>query len=89
MIMDKLETAVLELLLFPEPFSVIVEECAESNDANIVGDVLKTLIHDELVSPYEKLEDGSFKRHLGYDSDNMHAFYYQVTSKGTDVLSNR
>ncbi|MFT5723352.1 MAG: hypothetical protein ACI9JN_000462 [Bacteroidia bacterium] len=84
--MDEIDFAVLELLLFPEQFSNIVMECRIPTTRHVVGDVLKTLLHDSYVSPLYKDESGNFKRSIGYDSDNMGAFYYQITSKGIDKL---
>lgn len=85
--MDKLTIAVLELLLFPEHFNNIVAECRESSSQHIVGDVLKTLLHDGFVSPLRLDESGNFVRSIGYDSDDMRAYYYQITAKGIDVLN--
>lgn len=84
--MDELDIAVLELLIFPENFDRIVEECRLSSDRNILGDVLKNLLHDELVAPLVMTEDGVFVRSLGYDSDFLNHHHYQITSKGLDAL---
>ena len=85
--MDKVSISVLELLLFPEHFNDIVEECRSRTTRHIVGDVLKTLLHDGLVSPLLKKQNGEYERSIGYDSDDMEAFYYQITAKGIDVLN--
>ena len=77
----------LELLLFPENFNNVVAECRISDSRHIVGDVLKTLLHDGLVSPLRLDDKGNFTRSIGYDSDDMQAFHYQLTSKGIDALN--
>lgn len=86
--MDELEIAVLELLLFPEHFNNIVAECKVKVGRHAIGDALKTLLHDKYVSPLRLVEDGKFERSIGYDSDNMEAFHYQITAKGIDTLNN-
>jgi hypothetical protein len=85
--MDELDISVLELLLFPEQFANILLECRPSSTRQIIGDVLKTLLHDGHVTPLIKDEEGNFKRSIGYDSDNMDAFYYQISGKGIDALN--
>jgi hypothetical protein len=87
LVMVELDFAVLELLLFPEEFDNIVAECRIPSTKHVIGDVLKTLLHDDLVSPMVKNEVGNFERRIGYDSDHMEAFYYQITGKGIDMLS--
>jgi len=87
--MGEIEYAVLELLIFPESFDSIVEECAIREGKHVIGDVLKTLLHDELVNPYLKNEDGDFKKSLGYDSDFLNHYHYQISAKGLDTLANR
>lgn len=87
--MDEVEKAVLELLLFPESFEHIVEECKVKVDTSthVIGDVLKKLLHDEYVIPVRKTEEGDFVRNIGYDSDDMNSFFYQLSAKGIDQLS--
>ncbi|MCO4819406.1 MAG: hypothetical protein KC517_07260 [Bacteroidetes bacterium] len=85
--MDEFSISVLELLLFPEHFNNIVDECRMNTTRHIVGDILKNLLHDGLVSPLILNDNGGFVRSIGYDSDNMEAFYYQITAKGIDALS--
>jgi hypothetical protein len=87
--MDEIEYAVLELLIFPESFESIVEECAVREGKHVIGDVLKSLLHDELVNPYLKSEDGNFTKSLGYDSDFLNHYHYQISAKGLDALANR
>ncbi len=85
--MDELEFAVLELMLFPESFEHIVSETRIAASRPVIGDVLKKLLHDELVSPYFKDSEGNYQRSIGYDSDDMNSYYYQITAKGIDVLN--
>ncbi|MBI1307134.1 MAG: hypothetical protein GC181_11080 [Bacteroidetes bacterium] len=87
--MDELSITILRLLIFPETFDSIVEECEIESSKHIISDVLKKLIHDELVSPGFNDEKGNFKRSLGYDSDAMGAYIYQITAKGIRRLENR
>ncbi|MCB9262060.1 MAG: hypothetical protein H6607_06770 [Flavobacteriales bacterium] len=84
--MDELAKAVLEQLLFPENFENIVEECRIKAGKHIIGDVLKTLLHDEMVSPMLPNEKGDWVRSLGYDSDFMGDYRYQITAKGLKAL---
>ena len=84
--MEELELAVLSLLIFPETFASIVDECPTPTSKHIVGDVLKKLIHDELVVPLLENEKGNFQRSLGYDSDGLYHYRYQITAKGQSVL---
>ncbi len=84
--MDDLELAVLELLIFPETFVSIVDECRIQSGKHVIGDVLKQLLHDELARPYLKDDDGVFYRSMVYDSDFLNSYYYQITSKGLTVL---
>lgn len=84
--MDKLELAIMDLLTFPETFKSIVDECAIPSTSFVIADVLKKLIHDELVAPFRVDEDGNPRRSLGYDSDRMSDFMYQLTSKGFRIL---
>lgn len=85
--MDELELAVLELLLFPEHFNNIVAECKVKASKHVIGDALKNLLHDQLVSPLALLDNGQFERSIGYDSDNMEAFHYQITAAGINELN--
>jgi len=87
--MDEVELAVLELLLFPENFKNIVDECKVKVDTttHVIGDVLKKLLHDEFVIPLSKNEKGEFVRSIGYDSDDMNNFHYQLSAKGIDQLA--
>ena len=85
--MDELEIAVLELLLFPEQFNNIVDECRVKVGRHVIGDALKTLLHDKYVSPLRLDDSGQLVRSIGYDSDDMEAFQYQITAKGIDALN--
>lgn len=85
--MDELEIAVLELLLFPEHFENIVSECKVKVGRHVIGDALKTLLHDKYASPLRLDENGKYERSIGYDSDDMEAFHYQITAKGIDMLN--
>ncbi|MCE2740490.1 MAG: hypothetical protein LW669_03270 [Sphingobacteriales bacterium] len=79
--MDEVEFEILNVLYFVEPFEKILEEVPYA--ANIVADVLKTLIHKKWVVAMkwdEVLQD--YKRSFIYDSDNMHAYSYLATKEG-------
>jgi len=85
--MDELEVAILNLLVFPETFESIVDECPHPTTRHVAGDVLKKLMHDELVSPMYEDPPGTFTRSLGYDSDSLDTYRYQLTSKGLNLLT--
>ncbi|MBO6518388.1 MAG: hypothetical protein JJ975_17785 [Bacteroidia bacterium] len=87
--MEEIEYAILELLIFPEGFESIVEECRVKAGRHVIGDVLKQLLHDEYVGPFLKNEQGDFERSLGYDSDFLDGYYFQITSKGLKALESQ
>lgn len=86
--MEPLESAVLSLLMFPESFGSIVDECEIPSTKHIIGDVLKKLMHDELVMPLFDDGNGNYRRSLGYDSDFLDHYRYQITAKGLKKLQN-
>lgn len=85
--MDKIAISILNLLIFPETFQSIVDECPIPTTKYITADILKQLLHDELIIPIDEDEKGNFKRSLVYDSDNMDRYRYQITSKGLKIIS--
>lgn len=84
--MDDLALAVLELLIFPEEFDSIIDECRIKSGKHVIGDVLKNLLHDEMVRPLLKNKDGELVKSLGYDSDFLQDYHFQITAKGLSAL---
>ena len=84
--MDNTALNILQLLIFPERFESIVAESDADIDRHIAGDILKQLLHDEYVSPLIEEPEGTFTRSLGYDSDHLEDFCYQITAKGLRIL---
>lgn len=87
--MDELGLAILALLVFPESFEKIVDECPIDAGKHVIGDVLKQLLHDEYVVPMLQDDTGAFKRSLGYDSDFLNDYHFQMTSKGMGVFEKK
>ena len=83
--LDTIDLQILNALTFPEPFSLIVEEV--NAPVSIIGDSLKTLMVKDLVKPLtENKETNRWEKGFFYNSDNMHEYQYQITSKGLDLL---
>jgi hypothetical protein len=79
--LDDIEFEILNCLYFVEPFEKILEEV--DFPANVVADVLKTLIHKKMVVAMfwdDKIQD--YKRSFIYDSDNMNSYSYLATKEG-------
>lgn len=80
-----MDLQILNALTFPEPFSTLLEEVDAPE--KIVGDGLKFLIDKNLVDALsENEETGTWEKGFFYNSDNMHDYRYQITSKGLDLL---
>ena len=78
---DEIAYEILNCIYFVEPFEKIIEEV--DYPANIVADVLKSLIQRKLVVAMcwnEELQE--YKRSFIYDSDNMNAYSYLATKEG-------
>jgi hypothetical protein len=84
--MEELELSILNLLIFPETFKSILDECPIPTTRQIAGDVLKTLIHDDLVFPLIADEAGNLKRSMGYDTDSISLYRFQISSKGMKII---
>ena len=83
-----LEKKILGSLLFTESFDAIVEEARENK--YLVADILKDLIKNKYVSPMVFNEEkGEYQTSFMYDSDNMHAYHYQMTAKGLKFLGQK
>lgn len=78
--LNALQHQILRSLLFPEPFDTLVEEVKATQP--VIAAELKLLITKGLVQPMDQDASGRFKASILYDSDNMRAFYYQITAKG-------
>lgn len=79
--LDDIAFDILNCIYFVEPFSKIIDEV--NYPANIVADVLKSLIQKRLVAAMlwdENLQE--YKRSFIYDSDNMNAYSYLATKEG-------
>ncbi|OYU95565.1 MAG: hypothetical protein CFE21_10505 [Bacteroidetes bacterium B1(2017)] len=86
--LDDFEYDVLNCLYFVESFDKIMEEVP--HPANIVADVLKTLIHKKLVVAMKWNEEKQdYTRSFIYDSDNMHAYAYLATKEGLMAHNSR
>jgi predicted transcriptional regulator len=78
--LNTVQRQILRSLTFAEPFSTLVEEVRAS--PHVISSELKFLIARGLVSPMESALNDRYKPSIYYDSDNMHAFRYQITAKG-------
>jgi len=84
---EKVGIQILDLLLFPESYEKLVEESREFTSKRIFGDVLKGLLHNNYVQALLEDDDGNLKASLGFDSDALHHYHFQITSKGLRVIS--
>lgn len=80
--MEELELKILGLMLFPESFEHLKEESAAFVRVNVMGDVLKSLLHRGYVQAYLPDDLGILKRSMGFDSDMLGDYHYQITAKG-------
>jgi hypothetical protein len=78
--LNPIQILILRALTFPEPFDTLVEEIPAKEA--VIGAELKELIVLGLVQVMQEDERGRFKSSIYYDSDNMRAFKYQISSKG-------
>jgi hypothetical protein len=81
--LNPIQRQILRSLTFPEPFDTLVEEVKASQP--VIGAELKALIAKGLVQVVEPDAKGRFKSSIYYDSDNMRAFQYQISSKGMKI----
>jgi hypothetical protein len=82
--LNDIQIQILRSLTFPEPFDVLVEEVKAREP--VIGAELKALIVLSLVQIVEPQASGRYKASIYYDSDNLRAFWYQISSKGIEVL---
>ncbi len=85
--MEEIGIKILDLLLFPESYHKLKEESSEFTKANILGDVLKGLLHNNYVQALIEDEVGNLKPSLGFDSDRLQDYHFQITSKGLKEIS--
>jgi len=86
--LDDIAFDILNCIYFVEPFDKILEEV--NYPANIVADVLKSLIQRKLVVAMfwsEELQE--YKRSFIYDADNMRAYSYLATKEGLMAHNSR
>lgn len=83
---EQLQRKVLSLLIFPESFQHILEECGKDLSAPVITSVIKDLMRDNKLCPVDA-ESG--KKTFFYDSDRMHDYYYQATARGLDWLEKK
>jgi hypothetical protein len=82
--LNAIQKQILRSLTFPESFDTLVEEVSAT--APVIGAELKALIVLTLVQVVEPQPSGRYKASIYYDSDNMRAFWYQISSKGIAQL---
>ena len=75
-----LQKKILGSLYYLESFDTILEEV--DAPANYISDDVKTLIDRGMIKVVEPNENGGYEGRFYYDSDNMRAFYYQITKDG-------
>ena len=85
-VLDKLEKAVLEKLIFEENFHHLQEDCKGLAPASVITDILRHLIHRKLVVAKQPSELKASAGSYLYDADRMHEFTYQSTAKGLKLL---
>lgn len=81
--LNPIQRQILHSLLFPETFATLLEEVQGS--AYVIGAELKSLITKGLVLPMEMKSDGRYQPSIYYDTDDMHAFRYQISAKGIKI----
>ena len=77
---DVLERQVLSRLIFPERFDALLEETRIPE--NILGDILRQLLHHRLVSAVPAEEGTS----VFYDVDDLRLYRYRLSRKGYDFI---
>ena len=83
--LDSVDMQILNSLTFPEPFEILLEEV--KTPEKIIGDSLKVLMDKGLVQALSENElTQKWERGFFYNSDNMHDYRYQITTKGLDLL---
>lgn len=85
--MEDLELKVLGLLLFPEAYDNLKEESASFVGLNVLSDILKGLLHKGYVQALLPDESGALRRSMGFDSDMLGDYHYQITAKGLKEIS--
>lgn len=81
--LSELQKKILGSLYYPESFDTILEEV--NAPANYIADDIKTMIDRGMIKVVEPDDKGGYERRFYYDSDNMRAFYYQITKDGLDA----
>jgi len=80
---DALERQVLSRLIFPERFEELLEETRIPE--NILGDILRQLLHHRLVLAVPA-EEGSA---VFYDVDDLRLYRYRLSRKGYDFIQTK
>jgi hypothetical protein len=86
--MEKIELDILNLLLFPESYHQLREEAVLFTTEHIMGDVIKGLMHRGYVFALLPNKEGALKRVLGFDSDALSEYSFQLSAKGIRALTN-
>lgn len=81
--LNSIQRQILHSLLFAETFGTLLEEVQGS--AHVIGAELKALITQGLVMPMEPTANGRYKPSIYYDTDDLHAFRYQISAKGLKI----
>jgi len=80
---DVLERQVLSRLIFPERFDALLEETRIPE--NILGDILRQLLHHRLVSAVPEEEGAA----VFYDVDDLRLYRYRLSRKGYDFIQTK
>lgn len=75
-------------MVFPESFENLKEDSATFVGSNVLADILKNLLHRGYVQAYLPDDSGSLKRSMGFDSDMLGDYHYQLTAKGLKEIGN-
>lgn len=80
--LNPIQFKILNSLYFEESFQTLIDEVGGMSA--VIADELKQLIDRRLVQVLESTNSG-FRKSIMYDTDDMHAYYYQATSAGMDL----
>lgn len=81
--LPKEEIKILNLLMFDEDFPNILRESGITE--KLAAAVLRILIKDKLVSPFEE-GSSEIKKLWMYDVDNLYQYKYRITALGLKAL---
>lgn len=83
---EKLEREILDLLLFPETLESLEEETSHLMGKHVLSDILKQLLHHGYVQSLIENSKGELKNTLGFDSDMLKSYRFQITAKGMNEI---